>query len=358
MSPADNGHHTGQGPKPTPPVYTHGHTSITAQSGGGVVVGTKTVRPGQKVTIGSGTSRTVVALQTEGRHTKLVIGGSTYHAVPQHPGATPAPHISAGVVTTNGHTITAIRSGKSIIVAEGSSTTTLRAGGKATFGGQTFSAPHHGGSIVVNGNGVPLTAAGSSQAVVTAGGHRFTAIDVGKSVIVKDGSSTLVVKDGSQTTFEGQKVSVVPDGGAIVINGKTTSLSALGSDKATASITVTAGGHTITALDKSGSVVLKEASSTVTVKDGKVATFQGQKVSILPNGSAVIINGATTSFSTKATTTDVGSYITKGLSGGSSPSPSPSITVANGAEPFSRPSHAMCVLCAAVLGFMGMVAIL
>ncbi|KAK5175211.1 uncharacterized protein LTR77_000348 [Saxophila tyrrhenica] len=360
VSPADHG----DKPHHTPQVYTHGHTSVTAGRGGAVVIGSKTVRPGHKVTIGSGPSTTIVALERHSGHTRLVMGGSTYHPVPQHVAVTPTPggqqkpHVSAGVVTTNGHTITAIRSGKSMIIAEGSSTTTVRPGGKATFEGQTFSVPHRGGSIGVNGDGVQLTTGDGSQATISAGGHKFTAVDAGKWVIFKDGSSRIIVKHGSQTKFHGQTVSVAPSGTAVVINGRTTTLSVGGKTTATESLVVTAGGHTITALDRSGSVVLKESSSTATVKDGRDATFAGQTISVMPKGSVLVVNGKTTSFGASKTSTDVGSYITGGLGHGAGSSPGPSATPATGAASSLGSSSLMGTLGAGLLAFIGMVAIL
>lgn len=246
ISPVDNGngkhHHT------TPPVYTNDGHSITAKSGGEVVIGSQTVRPGDKITIGSGSHKTEVALQTDHGKTRLNIGGTIYSVVPDGPKVTPGPggkpSVSVGVITTNGHTITAVRSGKSVVLVDGTSSTTVLAGEQVTFDGEKISVPPRGGSIAVNGNGVPLTAGDGASATVTAGGHTFTAIDAGKSIMLKDGSSTVLLKDGGKTVFEGQTISVVPSGTAIVVNGKTTLLSASG--KSGASKTTTGVGAYIT----------------------------------------------------------------------------------------------------------------
>ncbi len=223
-----NGHNPGSDSEA--PVYTHDHKTVTAMPGGAVVFGSKTVQPGHEVTIGAGWSKTTVALQTKGGNTRLLVDGSTYDHAPQHvvtqaAFAASEPHESAVVITTNGRTITAIREGRSIILVDGTSTATVRDGSHVTFEGQTVSVPDRGASVAVNGKILPLTAAGGSQAVVTAEGHIFTAVDVGRSIMLKDVSSTALVKDGRQTQFEGQTISVGPQGTAIVVDGKTITLS-------------------------------------------------------------------------------------------------------------------------------------
>ncbi|KAK3704185.1 hypothetical protein LTR37_014025 [Vermiconidia calcicola] len=345
----------------TPTVYRGGDTEVTAKPDGAVVYSGHTVRPGHSITFGSGPSRTVVALHTKGRLPHLVVGGSTYDAVP-----VTSSHVEAAVVHMNGHTITAVRSGKSVIIAEGDLTTTVPAGREVTFEGQTIRVPSHGSSVVVNGEHAPLTAADSSQAVVTAGGHTFTAVDVGSSVVLKDGSSTITVKEGSQTEFEDQTVSVGPsDSGFVVVNGKTTSLSAAAATTSSEAI-ITAGGYTITAIDKAGSVVLEDASSTVTVKDGRKVTFDGQTISIPRSGSVVVANGKTTSFSAVAessttssssTTANLGAYITGGLSGGATGSEDkPPENSTNGAA--SAGLHVITVIGAAVVCLLSALALL
>ena len=211
--------------------------------------------------------------------------------------------------------------------------------------------------MTVNGHGTTLTAAGASQAIVTAGGHTFTAVDAGKSVVLKDGTSTVMIKDGSHTTFDGQSISIGPHGSAVVVNGKTTSLSRTSGPASTQAI-ITAGGEHFTAVDKSGSVILSDASSTITVKDGQTTTFDGQKISVLPNGSAVVVNGKTTSLTSAAatTTTGAGHYIAHGIGGGGSGGSS-STPGTNAAE-LAAGLPAVKVLGGVVLGLLSILAIL
>jgi hypothetical protein len=239
------------------------------------------------------------------------------------------------VITSGGHKITVIHSGGSVILKDGSSKTTVAAGSKVTFEGQTIKVPSHGhgGGVTVNGDHVHLTGVLSSQAVITAGGDTITAVDSGSSVILKEGSKTITLKDGGSTKFEGHTISIGPSGSVVVVDGKTATLLAAPTPEAI----ITAGGHTITALDMSGSVILEDGHSTTTVKDGRNVVFEGQTIKVPSHGTAVVVNGKTVQFttSTSATTTGVGGYVNSGLGGGGTPGPSSSVQPAgtNAAAP-------------------------
>ena len=264
---------------------------------------------------------------------------------------------SEAVITTNGHIITAIHSGGSLILKDGTQRTTVAAGKSATFDGQTFRVPWHGGSVAVNGHHVPFTAADASKAVVTAGGHTFTAVYVGKSVILKDGSSTITVKDGSHTRFAGQDITVGPHGGAIIVNGKTKSLSAT----ATGEAVITAGGHTFTASDMSGSVILVDGTSTKTVRDGNTVVFDGQTISAKPGGTAVVINDGKTGKLTKGsakTTTGIGDYVASGLGASRTEPGSASVQSSNPNVAASAGLPTMKVLGPVVFGILSVLAFL
>lgn len=328
------------------------------------MIGSQTVKPGHKITIGSGPHKTEVALQTDHGKTRLNIGGSIYNPVHHPAKVTPPPKpVSVGVVTTDGHEITAIRSGKSVVLVDGTSSKTIRAGEEATFEGQKISVPRHGGSIAVNGNGVTLTTGEKLQATLTAGGHTFTAIDAGKSIVVKDRSSTIVLGDGEKTVFEGQTISAVSTGNAIVIDGRTTTLSAAGVVATSQSAIITAGGHTMTALDKSGSVILKDGSSTATIRDGRTTVFEGQTIAVPRHGSAVVVNGKTTSFSSskETTTTGIGAYITGGLGrggDGSSPSATSTVLSATGSASSIRSDGLLSICYVLISGLVGALMVL
>lgn len=185
-------------------VFNVDGTQVTVNPNGAITIGSHTLKPRQTITLGSGADVTTIALTGSGGSEQLIIDGTTYGA---HPVVAPPPgseaQISEAVFTTNGDTITAIYSGGSVILMDGSKTTTIPSGATTTFDGELFKVPPHGGFIAVDGHKVPLTAAGGAQAVITIDGHIITAINAGKSIILKEKSSTIMVKDGAQTTFEG-----------------------------------------------------------------------------------------------------------------------------------------------------------
>ncbi|KAK3639110.1 hypothetical protein LTR56_012659 [Elasticomyces elasticus] len=249
------------------------------------------------------------------------------------------------VITTNGQTFTAVQSGSSLVLKDGSSTTAVPAGSAATFDGQTVSAAS-GGALVVNGQIVTSMAAqatsNAGEAVITAGGHTFTAAQVaGGSVVLKDGSSTTTVPAGSAATLDGQTVSAA-SGGALVVNGKTITLLAAQATDNAGEVVITAGGHTFTAAQAAGgSVLLQDASSTLTVRDGSVATFEGQTVIVASDGSSVVVGGSTAKLTSTAASSSggIGGYIKSGLGGLASPTTSatagaasPSATSGGGAR--------------------------
>ena len=355
--------HQAAGAGNKPPVYSAGNTIVTAKSNGAVVYGSQTVKPGHSITVGSGPSKTIVGLNTNGGATHLVVNGKTYDAVPGLIAATLAPGTqglySTAVITTNGHTFTAIQSGGSVVLEDKSSTRTVPAGSVITFEGQTIKADPTGGAIIVNGHSSALSAAGVSAAVVTAGGHTLTAVDSGNSVILADGSSTVTLKDEAQTVFEGQTVSIGPGGSAVIVNGKTATMSAVAA--MTTEAVITAGGHTFTAIDKSGYVILEDDTSTASVKDGHIVTFEGQTITAGPSGTAVVVNGKTVHLKATgtATSTGVSGYISRGLSGGAGASPSNAAVTAGTATNAASSSRIPVVgmfgaLIALIVGFLAM----
>ena len=363
--PAHDGHHTGgdhvttadhnESPGKPHHVFTVGSSEITAKPHGPVTFGHHTLHHGQTIILGHGPSATTVALQGHGSHERLVVNGKTQKG--QYTPATGShAEVSSAIITSNGHKITAIYSGGSVVLKDGSSKTTIAAGSKVTFDGQTIKVPSHGSSVKINGHKVPLTAVPSSQAVITAGGHTLTAIDSDNSVILKDGSKTITVKDGARTKFEGHTISVGPSGSAIVVDGKTVTLSAAPTPQAI----ITAGGHIITALDISGSVILEDGHSTTTVKEGRKVVFEGQTIKIPSHGTAVVVNGRTVDFTTSTpatskTTTGVGGYVNSGLGGGT---PSPTVKPADTNAAASAGLAAFDVLWSALLAALGLLVVI
>ncbi|KAK4508216.1 hypothetical protein PRZ48_001954 [Zasmidium cellare] len=293
------------------PVFNVGTTIVSADSQGSIQIGTQVLTPGQTVDIGSGGSPTPAALVTSGGSTQLIIDGSTYRpAADTSPAATAAP----AVFTADGKAYTVIQDGDSFVVAGGSSTFALPTGSTLTVGSVEIGAPSDGSGVVVDGStlAVPQVTP-PPTALVTAGEQTFSASQSDGSIIFVDGSSTIEVPAGSQTIVDGHTFSVGPNGNAMIVDGSTVSIGNAASPTPT-EIVVTANRNTFTAVDESGSVILRDGSSTVTVRDGAQTAFEGQSISVLPDGKGIVVNGSiTTSFGGSATTTGLGDYINGGL---------------------------------------------
>ncbi|KAK0100582.1 hypothetical protein ONS95_007040 [Cadophora gregata] len=121
-------------PTPNPaPIITIGSTAIPANTASQFIISGQTLVPGSSITIGSGSSTTVIALQTSNSNTVVVIGDSSSTLAPA--ATTPA------VVTVGGSVVTADSSSNFIV------------------GGQTLSP---GGSpITVSGTPISLAAEGT-----------------------------------------------------------------------------------------------------------------------------------------------------------------------------------------------------
>ena len=137
---------------------------------------------------------------------------------------------SEAVITTDGHTFTAIQIPGSVVLEDFTSTTTVSDDSTVFFNSEKIVVLEDGSGMVVNGNTFSMSEAAAAfqtgEAVFTADGHTFTALEMPDSVVLEDGSSTTTLQDGSIATFDGKKVSVLQDGGAVVVNGKTISMSA------------------------------------------------------------------------------------------------------------------------------------
>ena len=104
----------------------------------------------------------------------------------------------------------------------------------------------------------------------------------------------------------------------------------------------------------SGSVILEDGHSTTVVKDGRNVVFEGQTIKVPSHGTAVVVNGKTTQFttSTSATTTGVGGYVNSGLGG--KPSQSPTVQPASTNAAASAGLTAVGVRWSALLAALGL----
>lgn len=297
-------------------VFNVGTNAVSANSEGNVQIGTQVLTPGQTIDVGSGASPTAAFVQTYGGSTRLVVGDSTYRPVE---GSAPAATAAPAVITADGQTYTAVQNGESLVFAGGSSTFAFPAGSATTVRSVQVSAAADGSAVVVDGStiAIPQTTP-APGAVITAGDQTFSVAQSDGSIMLVDGTSTIQIVAGSRTVVDGQTFSVGPSGNAIIVDGTTVPVPNAAASPTPTEMIVSANGNTFTAVDESGSVILKDGSSTITLEDGSQTTFEGQTVSALPNGDGVVVDGSiTTRFGSTSTPTGVGDYINSGL--GSNP---------------------------------------
>ncbi|KAF2232791.1 hypothetical protein EV356DRAFT_534306 [Viridothelium virens] len=270
-------------------VFTFGTQTFTAPagSGGSLVMGSTTLRPGGALTF----SGTVISMGTSG----VVVGSSTLPDVvlPSN-GATQTPE---PVLTVQGAPYTAINGGSFLIGGQ-----TLVPGGTITAGGSTIILSPSGQAAVANINGVSQTlstafgGAGSppSDAILTIGSQVITASDLNGPDIVAIGSQILT-QGSAAATIAGQAVSLGQNG--LVVGGtQTIPISALGSGTALLSASSGAvfsiGSETITAVDPAGSSGVVIIGSQTLTLGGADATISGQEVSLASGG--IVLGGSST----------------------------------------------------------------
>ncbi|OQN96747.1 hypothetical protein B0A48_17171 [Cryoendolithus antarcticus] len=279
-------------------VFTAGGQAITA-----VDLGTAVVLQvsGQSITLAAGGIGIIAgqaAILDASRD--VVVDGTTVHVNP----AT----VSAGtaVFTQDGHTITAIRQGNSVVLQEGGKVTTVPADATVAFAGEVITDP-----------GARITAAPAALTTILDDGQTLTALDTGGSIVLIEDGSTVTIAKGQQTVFRGETISALSTGAALVVNGSQP-LSLTSSPAAgTAFATLVHDGRTLTALDAGPSVVLVENGTTITLAKGQQTVFDGETISAMPTGGAVVLDGATTLSLTSGAPTTTESGVDAG-SGGSS----------------------------------------
>lgn len=281
------------------PVLNVGGNSVTANPQGQYVVGTQTLRPGGP------------ALTVDGSTLSLAPGGTiaVVNGVTQT--IANAPIItSPPVITVGGRVVSATVIGGTTQVVLGDQT--LAPGSALTISGTTYSLPATGG------NGVVVIANGATST-----------LSPGLNPIVKDGTTAFIFGPG-QTLTPGGVLTVsgttysMPSNNVVVINGVT---STLGSGPLTAAPALTINGKTYTATTRDGTTEFVLGPG-MTLRPGQALTMSGTTYSLDPAGTALVINGATStipvrpasnSASTTASSTrgrDAGDFIWSGIGGG------------------------------------------
>ncbi|KAK4542002.1 hypothetical protein LTR36_007202 [Oleoguttula mirabilis] len=187
---------------PTAPIFTVGSDTISADHSSHYMVAGQTLAPGYSVTIGSGSSATVVALQTSGRVTYLVVGSSTalLTTKPQ-PEIAPPLTLGSSLIKADSESQYIIRSqtlapGHSITIGSGSSATVVAL---QTSEGSTY--------LVVGSSTALLTTTQAQPEIPPP-------LIIGSSLITADSKSQYII--GSQT--------LSPGGSAITVSGTIVSL--------------------------------------------------------------------------------------------------------------------------------------
>ncbi|KAK6441218.1 hypothetical protein LTR95_002547 [Oleoguttula sp. CCFEE 5521] len=267
-------------------VFTAGGQAITA-----VIHGTAVIlqASGQSITLAAGGIGIIAGqaaiLDASG---DVVVDGTTVHVNP----AT----VSAGtmVFTEDGHTITAIRQGNSVVLQEGGKATTVPADATVAFAGEVITDP-----------GARTTAAPAALTAILDNGQILTALDAGSSIVLVEDGTTVTLAKGQQTVFRGETISALSTGAAVVINGSQV-ISLTSPPTGATFATLVHEGQTLTALDAGASVVLVENGSTVTLAKGQQTVFDGETIRALATGGAIVVDGTNTLSLTSASATATG----------------------------------------------------
>ncbi|OAL49795.1 hypothetical protein IQ07DRAFT_680206 [Pyrenochaeta sp. DS3sAY3a] len=172
-------------------------------------------------------------------------------------------------------------------------TETFYPGETKTINGIPVVAPTDGGTtrLVVDGTTITVPPAGPTGApVLTVGSNTVTANSQGQYII---GTQTLN-PGGSAITVDGTTYSLGPSGTAIVVNGVTSTLANSGPVTVAPELTINGKSYSATVRDGTTEYVLGEGT---TLKPGEAVTISGTTYSLVPEGTALIINGQTSSVS-------------------------------------------------------------
>jgi hypothetical protein len=291
------------------PVLTVGRSTVTADAQGQFIVGTGTLKPGGPALTVDGST---LSLGPGG--TIAVINGVT-QTLANAPMITPFP-----VLTVGGRIVSATLIGGTTQLIVGGQT--LNPGNVLTISGTTYSLPSSGSGTVIIVNGVSSTLNLNQflgqQSIAASIRDGTTAFIFGPGQTLTPGGVLTV----SGTTFS------MPSGpgSVVVINGVTSTLS---QGSITAAPALTINGRTYTANVRDGTTEFVIAPG-MTLRPGEVLTISGTTYSLDKAGTALVINGQTSSIATgparnSASTTasasstkarDVGDFIWSGIGGG------------------------------------------
>lgn len=274
----------------------------------GVIVGSETLTQGQSTVING----VPVVVPLEGSGSYIVAGGTT---IPINSAPTGAP-----VLTVGQNIITANSQGQFAV-----GTQTLSPGGPAIIvDGSTLSLGPSNNVAIVNGvtqtlaNGPVMT----PPPVLTVGSQAVTATLIGGTMAFIFGPGQTLTPGGvltiSQTTLS---MPASASGSVIVINGVT---STFGQGPVTAAAALTIDGTTYSATVRDGTTEFVLGQG-ITLRPGEVIIISGTTYSLDASGTALVINGKTSTIprvpaSNSASTTassgrNVGDFVCSGIGG-------------------------------------------
>ncbi|KAK8182519.1 hypothetical protein BC567DRAFT_158268, partial [Phyllosticta citribraziliensis] len=246
---------------PSPPIIIVGSNAYTANAATQYYLG-----PGQVLTPGGAVNMggTIVSLGPSASY--VVVGGST-QAFPSAM-ITAAPAIAAGEFFEIGGQV-------------------LTPGGNVVLGGTTISLDSGGSNLVVNGYSRALGGAAANQAVISVAGSNYAAVD-GTSFVI--GGQTLT--PGGRITAGGTTLSLDASDKSIYINGVPSSISK-GNSFSTLYPAITFQDTTIAPHAQSAGSQPTYTIGSATLTPGGRVVVLGTTLSLAPFGTALIINGAT-----------------------------------------------------------------
>ncbi|KAK4983224.1 hypothetical protein LTR50_007344 [Elasticomyces elasticus] len=246
---------------PTP--ITIGSAVLSPAANSGYIFGSQVLSPGGSITLGSGASTTVVALQTSGSETLLIVGSST-STVHGSPPVT-AVRVTPGPITVGSATITPNSASDSTMTVQGSSPVTA---GPITVGSATIT-PNSVSAYVIGSQ--TLSPGGPA---ITVSGTRYSLQTSGSATLLIAGSSTMTVQGSSPVTAG----------------------------------PITVGSATITPNSASEYVIGSQTLS----PGGPAITVSGTRYSLAPSATQIVIGSST---EVLVSGTGLASYIWNGIGG-------------------------------------------
>ncbi|TKA71858.1 hypothetical protein B0A55_09830 [Friedmanniomyces simplex] len=275
------------------PSNNRGSSGVVVAAGGS----TATLAPGQTANVGG---QTVSAPSSGG----VVIGSGSGATIVSSGGSSSGAGPGSQVVTVGGSTFTVTPSSNGgssgVVVVAGGSTATLAPGQTANVGGQTVTAPASGGVIIGSGSGAAVVSpAGSSSAGFGSSGGAIAQADSLPAEVITVAGSTATANPVPAFVVDGQ--TVLPGGAPITVGSDTIAIpaspTAIIVDGSTLPIAGSIASSTV--FDVNGIPITANPELAFPIAGqtlqagGAPITVDGTTLSLVPGGTAVVIDGIT-----------------------------------------------------------------